>query len=231
VCPICGRRSRRWRTARRAIVTTLGAAVLAAAVGTVGLVVTRSKSERPVDYGDHARDIFRLEQALEGEPCDRTKNLQMADLLGIVGDHRRVLVEADRFFKRCGPFSQLRWKTYAAHRDLSENAEAIADATLLIQDNPGDPDFWWWRGIIYERMGKLDEAARDYEKCITIEPRIGNIPFNLATVYEKLGRPCDGIRALETFRDTHRAAEDRVAALQRIVHLTELGHCADKDPP
>ena len=76
----------------------------------------------------------------------------------------------------------MRRVTYAARRDLSEWDAAIADVTKLIEQRPNDKDYPWWRAQLHEQKGELEEAARDYERAIFIEPKITNIPFHLVTV-------------------------------------------------
>jgi hypothetical protein len=57
-------------------------------------------------------------------------------------------------------------------------------------------------------------AIADYEQALAIEPRLADVPFNLADAYRKLGRPCDGIFPLEqlSFYNPERARRCRTAA-------------------
>jgi aspartyl protease family protein len=120
---------------------------------------------------------------------------------------------------------RLRWFTYDAHKRLSELDKAIADATLLIEGRPDDKDFWWWRGIVYEEKGDLEKAAADYRQTLALEPRVTGIPFNLAAIYEKQGKPCEAILPIEQFLRYHPDVADRERVNERLLRLYSTPDC------
>ena len=143
-------------------------------------------AEPGFDYGQHTAAIDLQRERLAKEPCDRSTIVKHAETLFKAGDYRGVLDRSAKFFSDCGQHLDLRWVTFSANKQLSQWEDAIADACKLIEDDPGDFDFWWWRGQAYELSGKLEEAAHDYRQSLLIEPRLESIPFNLATVLERL---------------------------------------------
>jgi aspartyl protease family protein len=228
MCPACFRRARRVQSIGRGLMLLVGAALLGSLTTAVGYIITR---EKPFDWGVHGPKVRYLLGALEREPCDQQKIVELGDTLNMAGDFRGALKHAEAFFGRCGPLPRLLWVTYGAHRHLSEHGQAIADATRLIEIAPGDKDYWWWRGIVYEDTGRLAEAAADYERSLEIQPALGNIPFNLASVYERLGRPCDALRAIERFVAYHPQMADSDEVVTRSERLRRSGHCPDPARP
>jgi len=215
-CPPCAQRRRRRRSLLRAAVAVFGLAFIGTAVGVIGWSGSRKKG---FDYGVRAGTVWDLTAKLDREPCDRKAVLELGETLGEAGDLRGVLKLTDGFFARCGDYPRLRWQSYAAHRDLSEHEAAIVDATKLIDNNPADKDFWWWRGSIHDRAGHLDLAIADYKQALTLQPALSSVPFWLATLYERAHRPCDAIEPLALFVARHPAPEphttDRWATLRQ----------------
>ena len=157
---------------------------------------------------------------LKNEPCDRTVVVQLEDVLLDAGDVRGTLAAADAFFEACGDYPRLRWFTYAAHKRLGQWNEAIAEATKLIEDDPNDKDFWWWRGICYEHLGRWRDAAADYEKAIAVQPRLTSIPFNLADMYEKMGKPCDAAGVIRRYLEHHPESASDAAVSARLTRVS-----------
>jgi aspartyl protease family protein len=188
------------------------------------------KSREPAqDWGKYAGRIRALVAAQQKEPCDRTKALELSQLLLRAGDHRGVLTRADAFFTACGDMPRLRWDMYEAHRQLSEWDLAIAEATKLIESDRTDPDFWWWRGRAEALKGDFEAAARDHGQAVALCPRcIG--AWDLADALEQLGRPCEGVAPLQTMLSLSKKHldEDRVRA--RIEDLKTVGNCGTEEP-
>jgi aspartyl protease family protein len=163
-----------------------------------------------------------LERDLEREPCNRPKMEKLSKALMRAGEYRLVIDRTRGFVQRCGKFNYLLWKVLAAHKKLSEWQEAIAVATQLINDDPHDKDFRYWRGKVYEQLERWSEAAEDYRQAILLQPRVRGIPENLANAYEKMGRPCDAIQPLEqllyAYLDSPRKRQpEAVARLRRRI--------------
>jgi aspartyl protease family protein len=234
LCLVCARRARQRRTVTYAAIGVLvvGGAAAGLAFGPKHESATASGAsdfaKSMIGNGPPASSspLDAMEAQLAKEPCDRQQMLAFDEALMRAGQQRAVIDRTEAFWKKCGPMPRLRWITYEAHKGLSEFDKAIADASKLIDDNPQDKDFWWWRGIAYEETGQLDKAAADYQQSITIEPRITGIPFNLAGVYEKLGRPCDAIFPIEQFLRYHPDVVDKERVQERLARLYTDPACA-----
>jgi clan AA aspartic protease (TIGR02281 family) len=225
LCTLCARARRDRRVKRN---TLFALAVVAAVVATV-VFATRAgdadahAGESLVEMASASApevvpaNLGALDAELRREPCDRQRAYKLVDGLYRAREPRLALRRADAFFQKCGTFTELLPLTYAAHRDLSEWDLALADVSKLMEAQPHDKDYPWWRAQLYEQKGEIELAARDYDQAIVIEPKITNIPFNLANIYERLGRPCDGIFPLTQFAYFHpeasEAANKRLSAL------------------
>jgi aspartyl protease family protein len=167
-----------------------------------------------------------LSAAVDKEPCDRGKIVPLCDSLLRDGEPRLCLTRAEAFFTRCGDYWRLRWATYAAHKQLSEWEPAIGDATGLVTQFPDDRDYRIWRGLAYAEKGDAQHEVADYEQALAIEPRLTDLPFDLADAYRKLGRPCDGIFPLEQLSFYY---PDRDAnARRRLRELYDDPQCSDR---
>ena len=185
--------------------------------------VERKKAAPAPNWGKYAREIRPLIAALQTEPCDRTKALELSQLLLRANDNRGVLAHDEAFFAACGDMSRLRWDMYQAHMDLSEWDLAIAEATKLIESDRTNNTYWFWRGRAHAKKGDLDAAVANFHQELALCPECLGA-WDLADALEKLGRPCEAIPPLETMvRLNKRVDERRVQA--RIADLTARGDC------
>jgi clan AA aspartic protease (TIGR02281 family) len=238
-CVRCVRDRRRARE-RRLVFTCTGVVVAAIVSPFIYRAITRPASEakptapvagKAAPVGEKAAPVMSgktavISAALDKEPCDRQKILDLCESLLRDGEPRGCLTRSEAFFTRCGEFWRLRWLTYTSHQHLSEWDPAIADATRLVTEFPDDRDYLIWRGLAYADKGDTPHAIADYEQAIAIEPRLADVPFNLADAYRKLGRPCDGIFPLEqlSFYNPDRDANAR----RRLRELYDDPQCADR---
>ena len=66
-----------------------------------------------------------------------------------------------------------------------ESAERYIKYGLEIRDD--DVFLWYYKGELYERLGKLEDAIKCYEKVLELDPNHTNALLNMARIYEKLG--------------------------------------------
>ena len=209
----------RRRRARLTIIGSVAALVIAA-------FMYLALKGNPLRYGKESFEIMELEAAVEKEPCEKDKILTLAEAYLRAEDPRRCLALSTAYLSKCGDWPRLRWSRYSAFKRLSEYDNAVAEASLLIESSPYDHDYWWWRAQVHEQASRLEEAADDYRQALIIEPKLGNIPFNLAAVYEKLGRPCDAIWPLEQFLSTHPEHLDNRRVRAQLDRYYEDSRCA-----
>ena len=217
-CPPCAQVARRRRVVGR---VAMWVALVAVTVGIAFFV--RSMPAR-FDYGARTSEVRAARLKVEAERCDCRATISYEDLLVASGDHRGALADVDDFVKHCGDWYRVHWTAYTAHHRLSEGLAAVDEATKLIAHAPGDKDYRWWRGVVYAELGQDLAAIADFEEAIRLQPSITNIPFNLADVYERQGKPCDAKRVIQGFLEHHPDGADE-AVLARMARLTNTGHC------
>ena len=160
--------------------------------------------EAPLEVRASSAYVDMLKETLAESPCDRKTAMELAKELIKARRFEETVVETTSFVERCGDFPVLLWKTYYAHEQLSQWAQAAEVAGVLIADDPRDSDFWWWRGKALARAGRLDEAVADYRQAIAnsdLDNSNGIHVVGLADIAEEAGVPCEAAAALRLFID------------------------------
>lgn len=74
---------------------------------------------------------------------------------------------------------------------------AIAEAQNNVLENAADPRPYLFLGIIYSRVGLLDDALKIFNKAAELSPKKQQIYFEIADVYIKRGDYANAIKILE----------------------------------
>ena len=78
-------------------------------------------------------------------------------------------------------------------------ARALAELGLARRSLPNDPRTFAFSGYIERRQGKWEEATRDLEEALTLDPRNVVNVSELASTYFALRRYDDAARTLDAF--------------------------------
>lgn len=183
----------------------------------------QAKPEPTFDYGPKRGLVVQLRNALEKEPCDRSKAVQYTQTVFSAGDWRGSIQFTDGFISRCGKFPQLRSITYSAHMQLSEFDLAIRDATELIDSAPGNAGYWVWRAMAHQSLQKSEQALADFQQAFRLQPEQFQVANQLATAYERLDRPCDGHLVLLEHQQSNIESLGRPEVRNRISQLAAMG--------
>lgn len=218
LCVGCVRRRRRIRWVAFGAIGTLVLATLAGSAW---------KSAKVDRYGQHTDRILQLQKQLEQESCDGSVALELAEQLLDAGVGREVGPLVAAYTTRCGRQEELLWKDYTAAKRTGKWERAIAVATDLIEHNPSDANYWWWRGIVYEGRDQLDQALADYKQTLAIRPDFTSIPFNVADIYERQKRPCDAALTIEQYLHWHPRAQTDQGLKLRLTRLYREGRCEE----
>lgn len=159
------------------------------------------------------------------ENCDRRSIIERVTVKLRDGEPQQALDLCDAFFSKCGEHLQLRQMTYTAYEQLSRWDEAISEVDKLIADEPYNKNFRAWRGLVYEEKGDFERAIRDYRQALLLDPQLRDIPFNLATLLERTGKPCEAIFPLEQFLFLNPEYRDNPEVRQRLATLYKNGSC------
>lgn len=82
---------------------------------------------------------------------------------------------------------------YHGFRDYDR---ALAEFTAVVESRPNDAEAIYAVGLIHRRKGELDEAARQMERALELDPKNEQYVWDLADTYDGMRLPD---RALETY--------------------------------
>ena len=167
MCPPCAHKT----YGRRKLVTALKIAGLVGfclAIGLLALVVigkgSRNEKPKPPVLRDPDAEIAIMLDERDQAPCDRRLIRKLADRLGQLDRYKDVVDHTSAFFAKCGAFPRLEWSVVYALQQLGRYAEAVKHETVIIEDDPFDSDYWWWRGEDRARSNQPDLALADYRQ-------------------------------------------------------------------
>ena len=218
LCLGCRETVRRAARGNKLAVWAVVGVVLAAAGATAGWVAMQPK---PAPVALKTAEVIPPAP----EPCDRTRIIKEGEAWNRAGEYRKAIEKSEAFFARCGEYPRLLWVTYTSHKYLSEFDNAAAAATKLIESDPDDKDYWWWRGIAYEGTQDWAKAAADYEQALKVQPKLKNIPFNLARAYERQGKPCEALAAIQRYLKQYPQSATEPEVKHRVERLRDEGKC------
>ena len=210
--PILRRRRARTHAQRTRRRLALGAIAALAVTGLVATIVGARTAElwahpAPPPASAAAGDppaIQRARQRVAEAPCGRDAIVQLADALLLAGRNAEVIATAADWIARCGDYPYLGWKTFQAHRKLGQWAQALAVIDPILAGDPGDSDYWWWRGEVYEQVGRRAAAVADYRQSLAASHSAQAGVFAAARLVgaaPAAGRRCDLVAALRYYVD------------------------------
>ena len=233
MCPPCAHR----RYGRRKLivglkVAAIAAVVIAVAVGGLMVVGRGNRTSKPPvpKVRDPDPTVAALLDSRDLAPCDRKLVRQLADALSKLDRYAEVVEHGNAFFAKCGPFPRLEWTVVHALQQLGRYAEAVKHSTVIIEDNPFDSDFWWWRGEDLVRSKQHAAALADYRQSFANAqgPEAARFPAGrILDAADPAGRPCEGVFALRYFVEVQ--GGDLSGSLERrAAGLAASAGCDDK---
>jgi tetratricopeptide (TPR) repeat protein len=121
-------------------------------------------------------------------------------------------------------FGQSAKKNFKAGQEFTDNLkydDAIAQFTSAIGFEPSNPDYYYARGLIYEKQLKYPEAKADFEKCLVFAPKHVDAMISLGSVCTKTGNYEQSLRLLN--RASVLDARNTKVYSEKAVTLTYLG--------
>jgi len=115
-------------------------------------------------------------------------------------------------------------KYYKAGTEFVESMkydDAIAQFTSAIGIEPMNPDYYYARGEVYEKLSKLAEAKADYEKTLVFSPKDVEAIIRLGVVTNRMGNHRESLTLLNQALDL----DVRNPKIQpaRVITLIDLG--------
>lgn len=183
-----------------------------------------------VDHGKFASSIQAARETLEKTPCDKKMSLQLGDYYNRAKDYRGAVAWVDEFEAKCEKWPRLWWVKHHACKELEDWDCAIATGTALIENDPTDSDYWWWRGEVEAKAGKHVLAKADFLQSMANKPT--GFPANRLSKFaeEKLARPCDGALLIQWWIDHGKRTDEEWidASLKRLYLAGKCSKLAGK---
>ncbi len=63
--------------------------------------------------------------------------------------------------------------------------------------NPGYAEAWYYQGLLLDKQGAFDEAAKAYRNAVRLKPNHPRAWMNLAYAYKKANRPNEARQAFQ----------------------------------
>ena len=186
----------------------------------VGLMRTLARAY--TTNGDAALAEDSLRSAMEIAPHDIPVKLDLAQLLRESGRAQQsvaIVEEAVKAAPENGAAREALVRSYLAAGDMEAGRRAAEDLKLTAPKSPAGP---YLAGLIAHAQRRLDDAQREYEKALALQPSLDTL-----TAYSRLdlerGRGAAAIARMQTVAD----ADSRNAVARNL--LGEL-YVATKDP-
>ncbi|MBZ0234174.1 MAG: aspartyl protease family protein [Deltaproteobacteria bacterium] len=210
MCPPCAQK--RYGRQKLIVWAKIGAiTVLIVGLGVFGLIVVGKGSERStkaVDAGTGEKDpyIQTLRETRDLAPCDKEAVRKLVLELMELKRYGDAVDDATAYFAKCEDFPRLRSNAIYALHQLGRYAEAIKHSTALVERDPFDSDYWWWRAEDLARTGEPAKALADYRQSIANSDGAGGSRFAIARILDTAGpagQPCEAVAAIDFFAGYH----------------------------
>ena len=133
----------------------------------------RRQADLAAEAGKRDAAISYLRQYLEFRPADADVQEQLAGLLKErigKGPPNELLYLYEKILRADPARHAVRREALAAALRLRRYADAAAHADELVKQFPAEPELWRSLAQAHAGQGKLEEAARGYEKAIELAP-------------------------------------------------------------
>jgi aspartyl protease family protein len=229
VCESCAMIARRRRARRNGAVVFAALAVPVVAVS--AYLFTRPKHAPPAPPRAMDQLETDMRARLAQEPCQPTTTMNLVEHLMEQQLYDVALADAYRSLGRCGVVDVVPWRITYMHQVRHEWAAAAFTSTMLLDQQPRDSDFWWWRGEAFAYAGHPWPALADYRQSLANSDDAQAGGFAAARVAAPalpIGGRCEGARAWHFYvralgGEMTQEARDDYAALVRA------GTCASED--
>jgi hypothetical protein len=204
------------RRSRRVIgVVSASVVVIVVALGAMFTLGARDKLRRAMNRAanpakpppDEPLEVRLLREKLAKYPCDMKTALELATELLRQDLEEKVLAFVPEYEAACGGARtplELRWRLFTAQKQLERWDTAHETVTKLIEDDPRDSDYWWWRGEVKEKLGQDRAAIADYRQSVANSDDYQAASFAVGHVSDpakRADRRCETGWVLRYYRD------------------------------
>jgi predicted aspartyl protease len=172
----------------------------------------------------------RLDQ-LGREPCYQDAIVELSDALLDSGYPRESAVSLLTFARRCKTTNneELLARAYSSFKKVGDFAAALQIANQLVDADPADASYRYYRGATNEQLGAFSKALNDYIAALQLLGApyniVGSQFYDISRIYAALGRYCDAIGPIETFISFNPAERRTPQTTKIISEYAEKGNC------
>ncbi len=127
-----------------------------------------------IDVNRASEAHLHLQRASALRPNDPLATMNLATYEQMVGNYQGALAEFAKVVQFPGTAPALRATAEAnsgyAHLSLKQSVEAKQDFEAALNDLPGNSAAYRGLGVVAQRAGNVDLAARDYEQSVELQP-------------------------------------------------------------
>ncbi len=230
MCPPCAQK--RYGRQKLMVWVKIGAVTaLIVGLGVFGLMVVGKGSQRSskaVDAGGEKDPYIQtLRETRDLAPCDKEAVRKLVLELMELKRYGDAVDDATAYFAKCEDFPRLRSNVIYALHQLGRYAEAIKHETALIERDPFDSDYWWWRAEDLARGNEHAKALADYRQSIANADGAGGSRFAIARILDTAGpagQPCEAVAAVDYFGGFHGGSPSR-DLIERTRGLDQTSSC------
>jgi clan AA aspartic protease (TIGR02281 family) len=179
-----------------------------------------------------ALDIFAVRKALDvlgREPCDQQAIVDLGDALEKISYRRDAAKVHVGFSKACNGHAPSLRRAVNVLLALSDHDEVVKLSTDLIALEPFNDNGYYLRASGYDRLKEARKAVDDYSTAIELfgaKDRIASVGYlGLARNYERLGRYCDAIGAIDAWVALNPSRNDTSQTRSIVASYSGPGKC------
>ncbi len=168
---------------------------------------------------------------LSREPCYRDAILGLSDALLDAGYPRESATSLLAFAGRCGDKDNdaILTRAYIGFKKISDFSAALQIADQLVNSDPADAQYRYYRGATNEQLRNFSGALTDYIAALQLMGTPNDIDggqfYDIARMYAALGRYCDAIAPIETFISFDPAERRTPQTTKIISEYAKKGTC------
>ena len=178
-----------------------------------------------IRYGQQAEEVFRFRTILAEEPCNQPASERLVYHLTEAMNFKEARDAALKFTEECAPNAQSLTSLFFTERQMGDHQASLDTAERLIRSFPHKPEGFAYRGLAYQSLRRYESAAVDFTAALSLNPRLLDVPMNLAHTLELLGRPCMAKEPLTQALTFYPGLENRFELELRIQRLEREGGC------
>jgi len=146
------------------------------------------------------------------------------------GYPRESAISLEAYNRTCAPSEEMLQSAYGSYIRVGDHKAAIKVADELIKLDTSSYDYRFMRGAAYESAKDYKSALADYISTLDLFPDLSNVAgsqfFQVSSMYDKLGKPCDAIGPLETYISYNVKERQSQQIAKLISEYSRKGKCA-----